>query len=388
MYANANPLAFVDPTGHTAEGAELQGVLRETKDYLQSQAKGTGVTGFLKGVGFGILSGAVGIVESAVGMIDEGATVAYTVPGVDMTGDPTGQESRQEIKQQYEDLRQTYHVIKEEGFFNAASRIAGNAADTLVAAAKGDPQAIAKITSFATEMVGPTVALKGSGALGAMRRGAKELVEGAGRAVRHGWDEAAGALRRGGDDLAEAGRYRIGDLLPDGRIAGEGPGAALRGGPEFGVAGNAAARHAAWSRSIPDINRTVQGLGERALRGSGGDWQKAESTFRRYLGGVERRMQAAGGPYGVDWQPAAIPGKGRVPAFRTFWNRSQGRFRTYATRDSRRLDAGLTDLAAPGPLRPLVSGYDITLNASKPSIVQYYQDAFGQIPILDIRVPQ
>jgi RHS repeat-associated protein len=232
-YALANPTRYVDPTGHTAEGAELQGVLRETKDYFQSQAKGTGVTGFLKGVGFGILSGAVGIVESAVGLVDEGATVAYTVPGVDVMGDPSGVESREEIKQQVADLKQTYHVIKEEGFFNAASRIAGNAKDTLIAAAKGDPQAIAKVTSFATEIVGPTAALKGSGALGAMRRGAKELVEGAGRAVRHGWDEAAGALRRGGDDLAEAGRtFRIGERLPDGRIAGEGPGAALANAPQ------------------------------------------------------------------------------------------------------------------------------------------------------------
>ena len=227
-------MRYVDPTGHTAEGAELQGVLRETKDYFQSQAKGSGVTGFLKGVGFGILSGAVGIVESAVGLVDEGATVAYTVPGVDVMGDPTGVESREEIKQQVADLKQTYHVIKEEGFFNTASRIAGNAKDTLIAAAKGDPQAIAKVTSFATEIVGPTAALKGSGALGAMRRGAKELVEGAGRAVRHGWDEAAGALRRGGDDLVRDSVQAL-DTRSSGalRLVGDGPGAALRRGPDF-----------------------------------------------------------------------------------------------------------------------------------------------------------
>jgi hypothetical protein len=146
----------------------------------------------------------------------------------------------------------------------------------------------------------------------------------------------------------------------------------------------AAERHAAWSRSIPRINKTVQGLGERALRESGGNWRQSETLFRRYLGGVERRMQGSG-PFGLEWQPAAIPGRGRVPAFRTFWNRAQGRYRTFATKGSRRLDAGLTDLNAPGPLRPLVSGYDITLDPSKPSIVRYYQEAFGEIPILDIR---
>jgi hypothetical protein len=212
----------VDPTGHTAEGAELQGVLKETKQYFLDQAKGDGILGKLKGVGFGILAGATGLVESAVGLVDEGATVAYTVPGVDVMGDPTGVESREEIKQQVADLKQTYHVIKEEGFFNAASRIVGNATDTVIAAAKGDPQAIAKVTSAVTEIAGPTAVLKGSGALGAMRRGAKELAEGAARGARRGLDDILGAARRGADDLvgdASAATSRSGrtwqDFLPE-----------------------------------------------------------------------------------------------------------------------------------------------------------------------------
>jgi RHS repeat-associated protein len=182
--------------------------------------------------------------------------------------------------------------------------------------------------------------------------------------------------------------YAVGERMASGRLAGEGPGAAPALREAFGSASPAdvaAARHSAWSRNIPEINETVQGLGERALRASGGNWRQAEATFRRYLGGVERRMEASGGPFGVEWQPAAIPGRGRVAAFRTFRDRATGGFRTFATKGSRRLDAGLTDLSAPGPLRPLVSGYDISLDASKRSIVQYYQEAFGDIPILDIR---
>jgi hypothetical protein len=242
----------VDPTGFTAEGAELQGVLKETKEYFLDQAKGGGILGKLKGVGFGLLAGAVGLVESGVGIIDEAATVTYTVPGIDVTGDPTGVQSREEIKKQVSDLKETYHVIKEEGFLNAAGRIAGQATDRVIAAAKGDPRAIAEVTSVVTEIVGPAAVLKAGGAFRAVRRGAEELAAGAGRTLRHGWDEAAGALRRGGDDLAAAGRtYRIGERLPDGRIAGAGPGAALRGGPDFGGAPTALAERSSASGYPP-----------------------------------------------------------------------------------------------------------------------------------------
>jgi hypothetical protein len=54
------------------------------------------------------------------------------------------------------------------------------------------------------------------------------------------------------------------------------------------------------------------------------------------------------------------------------------------------LDAGIIDLGATANsqgLRPLVAGFDITLDASKPNIVSYYQQYFGNIPIYDIRLP-
>lgn len=298
MYANANPLAFVDPTGHTAEGAELQGVLRETKEYFQSQAKGSGITGILKGIGFGILSGAVGIAESAVGLIDEGATVTYTVPGVDVMGDPTGVESREEIKQQVADLKQTYHVIKEEGFFNAASRIVDNATDTLIAAAKGDPQAIAKVTSFTTEIAAPTAALKGSGALGAMRRGAKDLVEGAGRAVRHGWDEAGKVLGRSGDDVAQgAHRYKVGDRLPDGRIAGDAPGAAPALREAFIERGPVRSRHYSESLEGRRLHEEAQAFRQRHAGGS--NPHRNYVTADVEVNGATRTVRFKNDPHGM-----------------------------------------------------------------------------------------
>lgn len=142
------------------------------------------------------------------------------------------------------------------------------------------------------------------------------------------------------------------------------------------VAPNSAARHAAWSSDLNAINETVGRLGQRALRNSGGDWRASERLFERYLGGVQNRLSRTGSSLSVEIQPAAIPGRGRVPAFRRFGDR------VFATPGSRRLDA-----AVARPDGSLVSGYDITLDAGKPNIVQYYQDAFGPIPILDIRLP-
>jgi len=55
---------------------------------------------------------------------------------------------------------------------------------------------------------------------------------------------------------------------------------------------------------------------------------------------------------------------------------------------SRRLDAGIIDItgrASVDGLYPVVSGFDITVNPLKPNIVPWYQEAFGPIPIFDIR---
>jgi len=125
------------------------------------------------------------------------------------------------------------------------------------------------------------------------------------------------------------------------------------------------------------------------MRGAGGDPLKAEMAFESYMQGVANRLARVGSKYDVEIQPAANA-RGRVWNFVQF---RQGRGWTkhlYAYPGSRRLDAGIVDTsAAPNAfgLRPLVSGFDITLNASKPNIVQYYQEYFGKIPVFDLRLP-
>jgi YD repeat-containing protein len=137
-----------------------------------------------------------------------------------------------------------------------------------------------------------------------------------------------------------------------------------------------AGRHAAWADDLNAINATVERLGQRALRESRGNWRTSEALFEQYLTGVQNRLSRTGSPLSVEIQPAAIPGVGRVPAFQQVGGR------VFPTRGSRRLDAGIA-----GQNGNLVSGFDITLDPNKPSIVQYYQGAFGDIPIFDIRLP-
>ena len=153
-------------------------------------------------------------------------------------------------------------------------------------------------------------------------------------------------------------------------------------------------RHAAWASDLNQINGTVERLGLRALKHSGGDWRKSEELFNKYLGAVEQRLRASGSRYGVEVQPAAVVGKGRVPAFTqeifSNGNPIPGTIRPFE--GSRRLDAAIIDLTQPeiaryggGTFHKVVSGFDITLNQQKRPIVLYYQEAFGQIPIFDIR---
>jgi len=167
------------------------------------------------------------------------------------------------------------------------------------------------------------------------------------------------------------------------RIGDDGPNVWVHNAGLSRVARRAAARHKAWARDVGRISKTAERLGRRALRRSGDDWVRSERIYRSLLEGVENRLRRAGSIFGIEWQPAAIPGIGRVPAFRTFFR--DGKRWIFATKGSRRLDAGIIDLTSPGPLRRVVSGFDITLDAAKPNKVRYYQEAFGQIPIADIR---
>ncbi len=159
------------------------------------------------------------------------------------------------------------------------------------------------------------------------------------------------------------------------------------------------ARHAAWGNDLNAVNGTIERLGGRALRLSGGDGAKAEQLFESYVNGVSNRLQRTGSGFGVEWQPAAIVNGERVPAFvwlhrGNSWNSplisdAAGNPRLFAFPGSRRLDAGVIDITvAPNSqgLYPVLSGFDITVDASKPSIVRYYQQYFGDIPIYDIRL--
>jgi hypothetical protein len=166
------------------------------------------------------------------------------------------------------------------------------------------------------------------------------------------------------------------------------------------IAETAAARHAAWSSDLGQINTTINSLGQRALTQSGGNPQLAEQIFNRYLGQVDNRLINSGSPYGIDIQPAALKNGERVPNF-IYLNRggpgtslitgADGEPQIFAFPGSRRLDAGVIDTTAPlnqYDLQPVISGFDITLSPTKPNIVPYYQSYFGNIPIYDIRLPQ
>ena len=175
---------------------------------------------------------------------------------------------------------------------------------------------------------------------------------------------------------------------------------ALTLAPDSAIADIAAARHAEWGSDLGQINGTIERLGQRALAQSGGDSQEAERLFESYLSGVSNRLASADSGYGIDIQPAALSNGERVPNF-IYLNRggpgtslitgADGEPQLYGFPGSRRLDAGVIDVTAPAnqyDLQPVVSGFDITLSATKPNIVPYYQKYFGNIPIYDIRLPK
>ncbi len=151
------------------------------------------------------------------------------------------------------------------------------------------------------------------------------------------------------------------------------------------------------SPDVDQIDRLMARFGLRALRESGGDFRLSESKFERYASALDARLQGTRSPYRIEFQPAAIPGEGRVPNFihlhhggssSPLISDAQGNPRLFAYPGSRRLDAGLIDLRdAPNAddLRPVISGYDITLDANKRAIGDYYREAFGDINIQDIR---
>jgi hypothetical protein len=136
----------------------------------------------------------------------------------------------------------------------------------------------------------------------------------------------------------------------------------------------------------------VSALGRRALRQSAGDWRRSEDLFQSYLQGVENRLTHTGSRFGTEWQPAALVGGERVPAFiyrekldgSGLVHDRWGNLKLEPYPSSRRLDAGIVDRSDPSLNKRVLSGFDITLNTRKPSITKYYQEAFGPIEIFDI----
>ena len=149
-------------------------------------------------------------------------------------------------------------------------------------------------------------------------------------------------------------------------------------------------RYVNWGSNLDDINDTIVKLGLRALKNSGGNWRKSEALFEKYLQTVENRLRNVNSEYGVEIQPAAVQGGLRIPA--GFWI---GKNKWVPYRGSRRLDASIVDLSQiansptkyQGKYKTVVSGFDITLNPTKPSVITKYQEYFGDIPIFDIRLP-
>lgn len=155
-------------------------------------------------------------------------------------------------------------------------------------------------------------------------------------------------------------------------------------------------RHAEYSKDINRINATLDRMGARALREAGKNttngW-KSEALFRKYAQAVDNRLRRNNCDYFLLAEPAAMPGtqiraptgiSSSKPA-----NPYDGFPGVWSRQDSRRLDIGVavrTPGVSPG-LSPIVSGFDISHKpmTAKGPISGYYQEAFGNIPIFDIR---
>src|SRR5205807_8041135 len=119
----------------------------------------------------------------------------------------------------------------------------------------------------------------------------------------------------------------------------------------------------------------------------------AEARFRSYAQAVENRLRSSNSPYTLLAEPAAMPfTQERVstwPNTSKPANPYDGFPAVWSREGSRRLDIGVAVITpgTPDGLSPIVSGFDISHRPSsvKFPVLQYYQEAFGRIPIFDIR---
>jgi RHS repeat-associated protein len=147
--------------------------------------------------------------------------------------------------------------------------------------------------------------------------------------------------------------------------------------------------------SLRAIEARVERLGRVALARGGGRWQVAERRFRRYADRLNNRLRQVNSPYRIEVEPAAFYSSNpnwRGNRHATTWTNGQPN----PEFGTRRLDAGIIDtrqLDHLGRGNSVVAGFDISYapftappgQYYKPPIGNYYQEAFGQIPIYDIR---
>jgi RHS repeat-associated protein len=140
------------------------------------------------------------------------------------------------------------------------------------------------------------------------------------------------------------------------------------------------------------IEARVERLGRVALARGGGRWQVAERRFRRYAEQLNNRLRRVNSPYRIEVEPAAFYSSNpqwrgnRTP---TTWPNGE----PYSGFGTRRADVGIIDttqLDHLGRGNRVVAGFDITYRpfigeGAKFPIGGHYQEAFGQIPIYDVR---
>ncbi|PHM76854.1 RHS family protein [Xenorhabdus cabanillasii JM26] len=158
----------------------------------------------------------------------------------------------------------------------------------------------------------------------------------------------------------------------------------------LGLAAYSVERWTKWGNSTDKISKSLNKLGERALKNSGGNWKKSEELFNKYIGMANDRLSKVESKYRIEIQPAIKNGI-RVPAVTKGPVYSNGRWHTgfRYTKGSKRLDAGIYDITSKANehgLHPIIEGFDITLNSTKAHASDIYKDVFGGITINDIRI--
>ncbi|WP_038291721.1 LysM peptidoglycan-binding domain-containing protein [Zooshikella ganghwensis] len=140
-------------------------------------------------------------------------------------------------------------------------------------------------------------------------------------------------------------------------------------------------RHSSWAGNIQSINNTMGNLGMRALKQSGGNWQKAEELLGKYSEMMNKRFISVGSSKKSVREAAAYNNSAigkrfgiRAPSFDENGNHIPG---------TSRIDLGVISTALPG--NPIISGIDISYSYNKLFKLNKYKNAFGEIPMADVR---